>query len=591
MADPLLQLLHRRFGWSAFRPHQEVVCRQVTAGRDVLLVMPTGAGKSLCFQLPGLARAGTTLVVSPLIALMEDQTAKLRALGVRAERIHSGRDRLEARQACMDYLAGQLDFLYIAPERLSVVGFPEMLAKRKPVLIAVDEAHCISHWGHDFRPDYRMLGRFLPLLRPAPVIALTATATELVQGDIVQQLALHEPVRAIHGFRRANLALEVVETPRPERAAIVQQILADPARRPAIIYAPTRRETEALGLQLNGAYPAAAYHAGMAAADRDTVQQRFNGGNLAVIAATIAFGMGVDKPDIRTIIHTALPASTAGYYQEVGRAGRDGQPARALLLYSWADLRMHEYFYQRDYPDPEVLRTLFQLLARQPQPRDWLRDRASALTAQQFEVAIDRLLAHGGARREAGDALAQDQADWESNYAQQRSRKLSELRQMLAFAEQRDDCRMTRLVRYFGDDEDSQPCGHCDVCATPNALLHQPRPFTSTESRLALEVLEALRQQAGLTGRQLHARLGDQLERRPFERLLGSLAATGLLEVREDAFSPAGQIVRFRRFYLTAAGQASGMAAISTARLAEAPAARHTAKPRTRTGRRARRPA
>ncbi len=156
----------------------------------MLLVMPTGAGKSLCFQLPGIARAGTTLVVSPLIALMEDQVAKLCELGLRAERIHSGRDRATSRQVCIDYLSGQLDYLFIAPERLRVPGFPEMLAKRKPVLIAVDEAHCISQWGHDFRPDYRMLGSYLPLLRPAPVIALTATATVLVQDDIIGQLSL-----------------------------------------------------------------------------------------------------------------------------------------------------------------------------------------------------------------------------------------------------------------------------------------------------------------------------------------------------------------------------------------------------------------
>jgi DNA topoisomerase-3 len=204
----------RVFGFAAFRPYQEQVCRTVTEGRDVLLVMPTGAGKSLCFQLPGIARAGTTLVVSPLIALMEDQVAKLCELGLRAERIHSGRDRATSRQVCVEYLHGaNLDYLFIAPERLSVPGFPEMLAKRKPALIAVDEAHCISQWGHDFRPDYRMLGRHLPLLRPAPVIALTATATVQVQDDIVRQLGMGEGTRYIHGFRRANLAVETVETP------------------------------------------------------------------------------------------------------------------------------------------------------------------------------------------------------------------------------------------------------------------------------------------------------------------------------------------------------------------------------------------
>jgi len=207
----LRRLLRERFGFEAFRPYQEAVCRVTAAGGDALLVMPTGAGKSLCYQLPGLARRGTTLVISPLIALMDDQVAKLRETGLRAERIHSGRDRAESRRVCQDYLAGQLEFLFIAPERLSVPGFPEMLARHRPSLIAVDEAHCISHWGHDFRPDYRRLQDKLPLLRPAPVIALTATATPLVQRDIVEQLGIDGARLFIHGFRRDNIAIEVVE--------------------------------------------------------------------------------------------------------------------------------------------------------------------------------------------------------------------------------------------------------------------------------------------------------------------------------------------------------------------------------------------
>ncbi len=212
LPEDLTALLHRHFGFATFRANQEEVCRAAIDGRDVLLVMPTGAGKSLCYQLPAIARGGTTLVVSPLIALMEDQVAKLAGQGLRVARIHSGRDRAESRQACVDYLNGTLQFLFIAPERLRVPGFAEMLAKRKPSLIAIDEAHCISAWGHDFRRDYRTLGQHLPALRPAPVIALTATATPLVQDDIVRQLGMSSAARFIHGFRRENLAIEVVET-------------------------------------------------------------------------------------------------------------------------------------------------------------------------------------------------------------------------------------------------------------------------------------------------------------------------------------------------------------------------------------------
>ncbi|MDS4032254.1 MAG: DNA topoisomerase 3 [Candidatus Contendobacter sp.] len=577
--DRLLELLQTVFRLPSFRPYQEAVCRTVTEGRDVLLVMPTGAGKSLCFQLPGLARAGTTLVVSPLIALMEDQVTKLCELGLRAERIHSGRDRLTSRQVCVDYLQGHLDYLFIAPERLGVSGFPEMLARRKPALIAVDEAHCISQWGHDFRPDYRMLGRYLPLLRPAPVIALTATATVLVQDDIVQQLELKNAIRSIHGFRRANLAVETVGTRVPDRHDAVRRILADPARRPAIVYAPTRKETEALALELNADYPTAAYHAGMTPQERERTQNRFGAGELAVIVATIAFGMGIDKADIRTVIHTALPGSIEGYYQEIGRAGRDGQPARAILLYSYADLRTHEYFHRRDYPEPDQLQRIFTTLDADPRPRALLREWL-ALEPELLDAAVEKLLVHGGAWRDAEGNLGRGAADWLPSYERQRAHKLAKLRQILDFADKATACRMVRLVRHFGDHEDNQPCGVCDVCAPQATTMRRSRRLTATESRLALQVLETLRWREGQTVRQLHERLEGLSERRAFERLLESLAGAGLVTIHEEAFSRDGKVIPFWRVYLTDAGRAGGIGAVGTVRLTEAAAARAVGRKR-----------
>ena len=252
-----------------------------------------------------------------------------------------------------------------------------MLAKRKPCLVAIDEAHCISAWGHDFRPDYRTIGQHLPALRPAPVIALTATATPIVQRDIAQQLGLRIPREFIQGFRRDNIAIEVARVPPSARFALVAELLDSDERRPAIVYVPTRRETEQLAHELGRKFAAEPYHAGLDGRRRDQVQNDFLAGRLDVIVATIAFGMGIDKSNIRTVIHTALPGSVEGYYQEIGRAGRDGAPSRAILMQSYADRRTHDFFFERDYPDVSVLEKIFRSLTSEPQPKDAVQSRVA----------------------------------------------------------------------------------------------------------------------------------------------------------------------------------------------------------------------
>ncbi|HZT31940.1 MAG TPA: DNA topoisomerase 3 [Bryobacteraceae bacterium] len=552
----LAQLLNSAFGFSSFRPNQEAVCRAATRGEDVLLVMPTGSGKSLCYQLPGLARGGTTLVISPLIALMEDQVAKLKQHGFAVDRIHSGRDRAASRQTCIEYLNGKLQFLFIAPERMRVSGFPEMLAKRKPTLIAVDEAHCISQWGHDFRPDYRMLGQYLPMLRPAPVVALTATATPPVQNDIVEQLGLIQPNRFIHGFRRENIAIEVVEVAPGDRPALVRELLEEESRRPAIVYTPTRRAAESLAEDLAAEYPAAAYHAGLDAGRRKEVQARFLDGKLEVMVATIAFGMGIDKPDVRTILHTALPGSLEAYYQEMGRAGRDGLPSRAILMHSYADRYTHDYFFERDYPDVKVLDGIFARLGAEPQPKELLQKQAR-MDPDLFDRALEKLWIHGGALVDYAENISRGQEGWRGAYIAQGEHKAAQLELMLRYTET-SHCRMLALVRHFGDFADAQrACGICDFCAPASCVAQRFRAATETEKQALFRILDALKQNDNMATGRLHADLfaDGSLARRDFEQVLGAMARAGLVQMADASFEKDGRRIDFRKVRLTRAGR------------------------------------
>jgi DNA topoisomerase III len=550
----LHDILQHGFGFSAFRANQEAVCRSVIAGNDVLLVMPTGSGKSLCYQLPGIALGGTTLVITPLIALMEDQVAKLKERGFSVGCIHSGRDRAASRQTCFEYLNGTLQFLFIAPERLRVSGFPEMLSKRKPSLVAIDEAHCISQWGHDFRPDYRMLGKYLPCFRPAPVIALTATATALVQNDIAEQLGLAQVTRYVHGFRRENIAIENVEVGPSQRAVLVQELLSEAERRPAIVYAPTRKQVAYLAEVLDEIAPTAAYHAGLDANHRKRAQDNFLAGKVEVMVATIAFGMGIDKPDVRTVIHTALPGSLEGYYQEIGRAGRDGEPSRAILMHSYADRYTHDFFFERDYPDVKVLDRIFDLLHSTPQSKSELQ-RRSRLDPDSFDKALEKLWTHGGAILDSAENAARGHEHWRAPYIAHGEQKLEQIEQMMRFAEG-SHCRMATLIRHFGDLADSSKvCGICDFCSPETCSAQRFRNASGQEMAAASLVIAALRPNNVKTTGRLHTELfpNGELSRDSFEEVLAAMNRAGLLRLTDAVFEKDGKQIPYRRARLNPA--------------------------------------
>jgi ATP-dependent DNA helicase RecQ len=590
--ETLSELLHRVFGHRAFRAHQQAVCEAAAASRDVLLVMPTGAGKSLCYQLPSLAlrssgHTGAALVISPLIALMDDQAAKLSALGLRVARIHSGLSRDDARQACRDYLDGSLDFLFIAPERLRVPGFPEMLARRKPVLVAIDEAHCISAWGHDFRPDYRTLGQYLPALRPAPIVALTATATPTVQRDIALQLNLQNPAIFITGFRRDNLAIQAIELSKPQRPDFALKLLKEPTARPAIIYAGSRKQAEELASTLHKHFPTAAYHAGLDPATRDRVQRAFLSGKLDVVVATVAFGMGVDKADVRTVIHVALPGSVEAYYQEIGRAGRDGQPSRTILLHGFADRRLQEFFLEKNYPPTSDLERVATSLPTDFTPVDTLHNallkKRTPIDRETLDRTIEKLLVAGvalmdinGDVRLAPENMGAPGLDsetwvstasprWQSAYETQVSIRRAQIDSMIAFAES-TTCRMASLVHHFGDTTDKlTACGLCDICNPSGSGAAQTAHQPSTQERQWLrEILSALEHRSTSTGK-LFTDLHLMKDRKDFDTLLDGLARAALITLANDTFrTPEGKDITYRKAAITHEGRTPDDATLDT---------------------------
>jgi len=463
-SSPIDWVLKTTFCFDEFRPRQREVCLSAWRGNDVLLVMPTGSGKSLCYQLPTVARQDSrTLVISPLIALIEDQVAKLAALGLSAGRIHSGLDRAQSNRVCQMWREGQLQFLFVAPERLGVPGFMSFLENHKPSLVAIDEAHCISMWGHDFRSEYRSLGERLARLRPANFVALTATATPDVQKDIVSQLRMKQPDIFIHGFRRDNIAISIHKIFPEQRLEALASILEDRLRLPCLVYAPTRKIAELTAAKLEERFSIKAFHAGMPPDERRNVQSMFMRGDLDAVVATNAFGMGIDKSNVRTVVHLAASGSLEAYYQEIGRAGRDGLPSRAIMMHAAIDKKTLDFFLEQNYPQPAVMRRVFEMVERGTSNREYISEELG-LPVELARNALEKLWVHGGICLSENGQWVVDGLEWEDSYQKQRYHRQEQLLKALSFPDQKT-CRMGYLVEHFGDHTDkSEQCGICDRC-------------------------------------------------------------------------------------------------------------------------------
>jgi ATP-dependent DNA helicase RecQ len=484
--------LREYFGFDAFRPGQEQAVRAATGPpvRDVLVVMPTGAGKSLCYQLPALMRDDLTLVVSPLVSLMRDQVDALAvAAPGRAALVNAQQDGADNRLALERAAAGELRLLYVAPERFSSAPFLEAMRATKIGLFVVDEAHCVSQWGHDFRPDYFRLADAARWLQAEAIIASTATATPQVANDIAVRLGLRDPVRVSTGFDRPNLSFGVIPCASTQaKHRHIATALSTPGATPAIVYAGTRAGAEKLAGKLSPALDGAVgvYHAGLGRDQRTEVQRRFMDGRLDVVVATNAFGMGIDKADVRTVCHESVPGSVEAYYQEAGRAGRDGRPARALLFAEGRDKGLHVFFIQRGEIGDEAISTIARRLAMRA-------------TDNRYDVGADELASIlGGDRGDSGDQVravighlaragvvrpapsspdrvrgriegpfdARARAACRSSAGDAQRARWTQYRTVWAFVEG-NACRRETILRHFGDrstptPDPGVPC--CDVC-------------------------------------------------------------------------------------------------------------------------------
>jgi ATP-dependent DNA helicase RecQ len=525
--DPLAALLAQHFHFAAFNPGQREPVDAILGGHDAVVVMPTGAGKSVCFQLPAMALPGVTLVVSPLISLMKDQVDNLVDRGLPATCLNSSLSLDEATERIRAVRRGETRLIYVAPERFRNPRFQALLSELQVSLLAIDEAHCISQWGHDFRPDYLRLREIVTLLPRARIMALTATATPEVRADIVRQLGLGiggrpEPRVFVRGFRRDNLRL-VVESCRShgDKLERIRQVLS---RFPTgIVYCSTRKQVERVGQMLAGiGLKHLIYHAGLADEPRARAQDRFMGGEVPVVVATNAFGMGVDRSDLRFVIHWDIPGSIEAYYQEVGRAGRDGALAHCELLYNYADVGTQQFFLDGSNPDPSLVLNLWsevRALLQDAPLTESMDHWAERLTATDNKVTvhtclglfdraglIERSIVPG--QRCYTTALAKN-GDLERLKAmlpaieEKRKRDQAKLDIMVRYVNARG-CRHRFILDYFGDAEagaaaGSAACGRCDTCGF--SAVVPPRPPTEDEWLVLQKLLSCVGRLDGRFGR------------------------------------------------------------------------------------------